>query len=306
MQVIRALALVAALAGAAHAEDDTSEAQQLFAEGRALLDAGKTDAACEKFEQSIAKDPRAVGTLLNLGLCNERRGKVATALKLFQEAFDRAGEADLTEHQNAAKQHITQLVPLVPVVVVKIAAPVAGESIFLDDVGVKDRRELQLDPGPHKLVATAPGRLPFEKSFPLAAAQRITIDVPQLEVPKATTTIVRESSARRLIGKIATVSGAGLLVGGAALVIYGKRSYDRQFTNGNCQLIDEERLCNDVGQDQASRARNVAAGGLVIGAIGGVALATGLVLWLTAPSDTTSIAPSISAEGGGVVFTRRF
>ena len=82
-------AVLAALcvARTVHAEptaNDKTEADHLFDEGRALLAKGNADAACTKFEQSIAKDPRAVGTLLNLALCNERRGKVATALRLFQ------------------------------------------------------------------------------------------------------------------------------------------------------------------------------------------------------------------------------
>src|SRR5687768_12791848 len=81
---------------------DKPAAVKLFEEGRAELQAGRPDAACKKFEQSIRKDPRAVGTLLNLALCNERQGKIASALALFVEAYDRATEAGEAEQRAAA------------------------------------------------------------------------------------------------------------------------------------------------------------------------------------------------------------
>ncbi|MCX5741932.1 MAG: tetratricopeptide repeat protein [Proteobacteria bacterium] len=301
------LVVLVATAAIAHADGrDTSDAQRLFDEGRALLEAGKTDEACEKFELSIAKDPRAVGTLLNLGLCNERRGKVATALQLFQEAFDRAGEAGLPQHREAAQDHITKLVPTVPVLALRVAAEVAGQSVFVDDVGVKQQRELRLDPGPHKLVATAPGRLPFEKSFVLAASQRTTIDVPALERPKPST-IVEHASSRRLIGKVVAASGGGLLVGGAVMTTLAYRSYHRQFDNGNCTTVGHQDLCNDTGQDQATRARNTATGGLIIGVVGGVALAAGVVAWATAPDERrTRLVPSVSSSGATLSLVGRF
>ncbi len=70
-------AIVTAFSASAFAQEPT-EADRLFQEGRDLLAAGKPDEACAKFELSIKKDPRAVGTLLNLALCNERLGKLAT------------------------------------------------------------------------------------------------------------------------------------------------------------------------------------------------------------------------------------
>lgn len=305
MQVKLAATLVlglAAVAPTARADVDTSEAQTLFEDGRTLLEAGKTDAACEKFELSIAKDPRAVGTLLNLGLCNERRGKVATALKLFQEAFDRAGEQQLEQHKEAAQDHITKLVPQVPVLVVKVASPIAGQSLFVDDVVIKDpTHELQLDPGPHRLVATAPGRLPFEKSFPIHAEERISLDVPMLELPKV---VVDGGSSRRLVGKIATVSGAGLAVAATGMLVYAYRKYHRQFDDGNCQTIDDRRLCNDDGQNATQLARNVATGGSIIGIVGAVSLAAGIIVWTTAPAERSRA--TVIAGPGSVALSVRF
>ena len=83
--------LVCCAANVAHA--DTSA--ELFAQAQALKAQGKLDAACEKYEASYKLDP-APGTMLNLGDCAERRGDLARALKLYQDAehaFAAAGSA---------------------------------------------------------------------------------------------------------------------------------------------------------------------------------------------------------------------
>lgn len=129
---------------------DKPAAVELFEQGRADLEAGNTDAACKKFEQSLRKDPRAVGTLLNLALCNERQGEVASALALFIEAYDRANEASSVEQRTAAEEHIATLRPLVPfLVLVRTGAPIAGEKLLIDDkVVALDEKEWRSIRGP--------------------------------------------------------------------------------------------------------------------------------------------------------------
>ncbi len=299
-----ALVALVALTGLARADDaDHSEAQRLFEEGRTLLDSGKTDEACDKFELSLAKDPRAVGTLLNLGLCNERRGKPATALALFQEAYDRASEANMIPHRDAAQQHIALLMPQIPTLVVHVTSPVAGESVFIDDHIVKTA-ELHLDPGTHHVVASATGRLPFDTTVKLAVGDRRDLKIPTLQLPR---TVVEHGSSRPLIGKIAMLSGAGLLGVTGGMALYAYRTYHRAFDDGNCQVLASSHLCNERGQTDTTRARSVATGATVVGAVGILAVGGGLALWLTAPKDDRpQIVPTASADGAGVSVVGRF
>src|SRR5204863_10189231 len=79
----------------AHA-GDAATAEALFREGRALMEAGNYKAACPKLEESYAQDP-ATGTLLALGICQERAGLTASAWATYSDAATRAkrdGRAD--------------------------------------------------------------------------------------------------------------------------------------------------------------------------------------------------------------------
>ena len=67
------------VAAPARADEPTAGlAQSLFEAGRALMDEGKPELACPKFEESNRVDASA-GTLLNLGKCFEALGRTASA-----------------------------------------------------------------------------------------------------------------------------------------------------------------------------------------------------------------------------------
>src|SRR5678815_1809900 len=85
------------VAAAQKAEDDPTKADKLFEEGQKLKQEGKTTEACTKYEESLRFNHNAVGTLLNVALCAEEAGKVATALKYFTQARDLAREHNLAE-----------------------------------------------------------------------------------------------------------------------------------------------------------------------------------------------------------------
>ena len=112
---LRGLSIVLAVFGAlprASADptpdDNIQRADQLFSEARALLPTD-LNKACEKFEESLKFNSQAIGTLLNVALCDEKLGRVATAIAKFTEARERAKEGGMTEHLKAAEQHITEL-----------------------------------------------------------------------------------------------------------------------------------------------------------------------------------------------------
>src|SRR5688572_24485086 len=60
-------------------------AELLFGEGRKLMDKGRYDEACAKFEERKRLD-RAPGTTWNRDNCEERRGRVASAWERYRAA----------------------------------------------------------------------------------------------------------------------------------------------------------------------------------------------------------------------------
>ena len=123
MRVSVAVAAFLWAAGVAHA-DPTSQkrADELFAEGRKLIEKHDDAGACEKFDEAIKLDPDAAGTMLNLGLCNQNLKKYRRALYWYRKAQVRAHETSLPEYEQAAGQRTKDLVELVSVIKVELSA----------------------------------------------------------------------------------------------------------------------------------------------------------------------------------------
>jgi tetratricopeptide (TPR) repeat protein len=314
LYILVALASTASAQPAKVDPNAKTEADQLFVEGLALIDAGKPDEACAKFEQSLAKDPRAVGTLLNLGRCNEQRGRVATAVSLYREALDRATEANKLATQRQLRTLIDALEPKVPHLTIKRAAPpLPGEKLLVDDEVVPaDSTSLTLDPGKHTVVDGAPGRLPYETTVELEIGGHSTLELPALRVP-TNTEVTRTRSTRRAIGKLTTFAGVGIALAGAGLLYYAHHDYDKLFEgeNPHCGAfpeIDGASTCDAYGQSRSERDVNLASAGLIIGGLGLAAATTGVIMWWTAPEDTTRL--RVTPVGGpttaGVSVSGRF
>jgi tetratricopeptide (TPR) repeat protein len=127
-----AIACFVLAATAAPADAQPAEAEELFQEGRALVDAGQIERACNKFEASHRLDP-SVGTLLNLGDCRERLGQVATAWATFLAAESLARQLGDDQRADEAARRARALdmeprtvtVPPPPLVTTRV--PIAAE-----------------------------------------------------------------------------------------------------------------------------------------------------------------------------------
>jgi hypothetical protein len=300
---VRIAAALMLLSSVAWADVDKPGAAKLFEEGRAELAAGHPDAACKKFEQSLRMDPRAVGTLLNLALCNERQGKVASALALFIEAYDRANEADAVEQRKAAEEHIATLRPQVPMLVLSRAAdPPQGAKLVIDDrVIALDEREVPIDPGTHDVTYTAPGRLPFETTLKASVSERVKLALPELQIPKPG--LVRESW-RRTYGKPATIGGGALVALSVGGLVFAKHRYNKQFDSGHCggrPQIDGHEVCDEIGKNGVDSARTIGTTASVVGIIGLVTAAAGAYLWFSAPDEVV-----VTPTANGLTVSGRF
>jgi hypothetical protein len=168
------LALIALHAGSARAETPMAAgvAEALFKQARADMRRGDTAAACPRFAESERIDP-SNGTLLNLVLCEEKLGKVASAWLHARQLVDRlpAGDPRLT----IAQRRVEALVGRVPKLRVQ-RSPSAppGSDIELDGVAISDSSlgiELPIDPGSHHITVKAPGRNDVTTELTIEEAQ---------------------------------------------------------------------------------------------------------------------------------------
>jgi hypothetical protein len=95
--------------GAAHpSPGDAARAEQLFEEGRQLMAAGRFPDACRKLEMSLQLDA-ALGTMLNLAMCEERAGHKDQACIWWRIATRDARRAGQAERAAVAERRAQQL-----------------------------------------------------------------------------------------------------------------------------------------------------------------------------------------------------
>ncbi len=150
-----------------------TEGERLFVEGRKLMDEGKTEEACQRFERSYELEG-ALGSLLNLANCEEKRGRLRTALAHWKKAADTAG--DQQKNRLYALGRAGDLEKKMPKVMVRVGASVAGASVTLDGEPVALGEKVPVDPGTHEVVVTAGARTE-RRSVELAEGETQILDM---------------------------------------------------------------------------------------------------------------------------------
>ncbi len=187
--VLGVIAAVALLRGAP-ALAQTTPSDDAFLQGKALMEQGHTEEACRKFAESLALERRG-GTLLNLGVCWEKQGRYATALRLLHEARTRALKDGRPERVALADERLRQVEGRVSWLTVRVAPAAAAPDLTLACDGEDLPRESwgtlrAVDPGPHTIVAAAAGRARFEVTIqvgPAGDAQIVEIPAPTASPP---------------------------------------------------------------------------------------------------------------------------
>ncbi len=297
----------------AHADAaSAASAQALFEEGKKLAAQESFAAACPKFAESQRLDP-AAGTLLHLGNCYEKIGKTASAWATFLDAAAAARQQNRGEWEKLARDRAAELEPKLSRLAVRVADRPAGFVVKRDDVVLSEASlgtPLPVDPGPHRVLATAPDRKPRELDVVVKpGGHRAEIVIPALELaPKAASGPLdrgaRGGSSTRTIGyAVAGVGVVGLGVGTVTgLLAIGKNSDARR-------LCPTERCASQEGIDANASARSFGTVSTIGFVAGGVALAAGAVLIFTGGSSKDSalrVAPVVGAEGGSLVMGGAF
>lgn len=161
-----------------------AQAEALLDEGKSLMKKGKVAEACPKLEESYRLSPRSA-TLLALAMCHEKQGKVATAWAEYIDLGAAARKEGNKRLEADAKARGAKLELSLPRLTLSVprAAAVEGLEVTLDGAPVDGAlwgQARPIDPGQHKVSASAPGRKPWEKSVAIKRGERKTVAVPAL------------------------------------------------------------------------------------------------------------------------------
>jgi tetratricopeptide (TPR) repeat protein len=322
---------VMAMSAPALAQSDSADARQLFEEGRALAKAGRYGEACSKFELSNQRN-HGIGTSFNLADCWEHLGKLASAWAKFRDVADEAARANQLDREAVALQRAEALLPRLSYVIVRTSAddPRGNAGLEVRRNGVisvaADRdRPIALDAGEYQFEATAPGKQRWVSRVAVAEGQTVEVVIPVLRASESlaqstatlsTAPMTRMAVApggaaspappdtahrRRPAQRVAAyVVGAGGVVAVGIGAIFGARVLAKNDRANS--ICPSGHGCSPTdGTDYQlaiSEAREARTNALVAFGIGGAALLTGVVLYVTAPnSSTTAVAASPTRRG---------
>lgn len=315
----RALLVLVALSGTALAE---SKADALFKKGKQLSADKKYDEACPTFEQVDKLDP-GIGAKLNVAKCYEDWGKLAIAYKWYVEAEQMAkSEKDkrlpkIKEIVEAVDLDVPRLTITLPAKIDAATAAIQldGKPFPTGELG----KEQRVDPGKH-VIEYLVKQAPRTRSLSIEKGEMTEIELEfgpakgpdGKPLPDPPPVVATPSRNWRKISGI--ISGSVGLVGlgvASVLTVTARSSYNDALDEHCGGLTD---MCNDEGIRITSDAKKRANTATVISIVGGVALATGIVLYLTAPKSTSKstteralhLAPAVTDQGAAVILGGRF
>ena len=275
--------------------EDKAIAEALFIDGRKLMEKEQFNEACPKLEESYRLDP-AAGTQINMAVCHEKQGKIATAWGEFKQAAAAARKDGNKAREDLAREHIAAVEPKLPKLAVEVPAAVAkipglkvtrnGTQLGAGSWGT----ELPVDPGPQVIEVTAPDYKPWKTTTDVKIEGHGKVVVAMLEAaPKPITPPVSSAAPTAPLASAAptappppaefwtTKRTTGAILGGVGIIgigvgsVFGvtalsKRSdSDKQCPANQC-TVDGVKL-----NDDAKKAARVADFGIGIGLVAGAA-----------------------------------
>jgi hypothetical protein len=320
---------VALLTPAARAQD-IAVAETLFNRGLELMEAGDYEKGCPSLAESYRLDPRP-GALFTLAECELKRGRIVSAYARYGEylaVFEGLSPERRQKQQGRdkiARDQRAALAPKVPLLTLLLApsAP-RGTVVKRDDLVLGEPSlgvALPVEPGEHTITVQPPGVAAIVRRVVMQPGEKKQIlldDKPAPDPPRAPPPRVqalppppaklpaplppepaRGPSGRRVAAYVAGGVGlAGLAVGG---VLGGLALEKKGFVRQHCGIGGDPSACNAAGKAAGDSANALALGSTVAFAVGGAAVATAVVLFVTEPRPAAAGKASARWLGAGVL-----
>jgi hypothetical protein len=317
---------------------DTLTAEALFRQGLESMKKNQFKEACEAFGGSNEADP-SPGTEINLALCNEKLGKIATAWGWYRTAAGLADQRGQKERADLARAEAAKLEPKLHKLVLTIKVPAEGLVVTRNGQTIPNASlgsGLPIDPGDYKIEANAKGKQPFKQTIHIADGPGSTpFEIPGLEdapveakppgpngpdyVPPAPG---GGGGSQRTIAFVA--GGTGIVAGVVAIIVevVALKEQDKsksqaeaatKITGTTTNDVDNRKNLQDSATSHHSAAKTDEAIAIVSGIGGVVLIGVGVTLLLTAPSAKSSgslshplVVPLVGRDNAGLGLVGRF
>ncbi len=288
------LSLFAGRGAEAQTKEELAQARALFQEAVALSAANNCAAALTKY-RAVAKVKLTAQVSFNIAECEERLGKLVSALGNYRVAASQAG-ADPKAKDVASRvaPRIEELEARIPKLSVKRGKGADTAVIELDgsELGAgKLSSEIPVDPGAHVIVAKMHDKEYLHETIRLAEKETKTFEVKLNLAPVVVTTDVIPTATvepppppppkkSRLPGIITIAGGGVLVVTGVALLGVGM---------GKVSELDKacggDKTCPPSAESIANSGRTLTGAGEVIMFAGVGAAALGTYLYIASGSN---------------------
>jgi hypothetical protein len=342
MKMILVAVTFAVAATAAHRSalaQDKAAAEAAFDQANKLLADGKTAEACDAFARSQKLDAQ-FGTQYNLAGCYEKLGKTASAWTEFRAL----ASLDTNPKRKAkSKESADRLASKLTKLLLTTRGGADGLVVTRNgtDVTASVGIESPVDPGEYAIVVSAPGRVDWKSTVNVAGVgATVTVEIPELEMApvekdpegdirlkpgddddddddgtdRRIVDTPQPKSKRKLIGL--SIAGAGV-VSAAVGFVFGAQASSK-WADAK-ELCGEENMCPDqatldMSKELTDAAKSKATLSTVFVGVGVAAIAGGVILWLTAPSASSSaegsaalqLTPTVSDEQVGLALSGGF
>jgi predicted outer membrane protein len=280
--------LLAPVAAGAAGPADQAAAVELFKEARKLMESGDYEHACPKFTEAQRLLPTP-GTMLSIGLCYEKAGKLASAYGAYKEAEVFARKAGADGHEAEAQQRAAALALKVAklAIIVPPAAKVQGFELRRDGSVIGEAQwgsPMPADTGWHQIEATAPGKkawATFVRIETDGSSASVNVPVLPADVP---VNAPPTWGAQRITGvALAGVGLVGIVVGS----VFGVKTRNKNSDSLLHCLPNDVTSCDASGvalREDAYAASRLSTGTFIAG---GALLVAGAVTFFSAPSASS-------------------
>jgi len=219
-----AIATALSVASPARAEPSKTSvaAEELFRDGRALLEQGRFPEACAKLDASEKLDP-AVGTLFSLGECYQAQSRLASAWFAYRAAAALSASRE-DQRRETAQQRADAIEPHVAHIAVRLADPRHPVEVSLDGEPLAPdalANPLPVDPGPHR-IARGASTVPGDVGWSTLVQVTVNGALVEIEIPRAPTaesSVGPTSPARANSPLLGTLARGAIGAGAATLAV---------------------------------------------------------------------------------------